>query len=143
MSPKRKKLDAGRPFRLGVDEVPPPLRVPWQMWSKSSNPHQQGLIQFEFTEEGLAVGWWPVIDNGKEIIPWDELAWMAGQQSPDLKKELEWIKEQAQTEGYKLAGKAMIERVDKIIADEPDNPFLLKYKAKLQQAIDEVKGMFR
>lgn len=140
---KRKKLDAGRPWLLGTEDRPPPLRVPWQMWSKSSDPHQQGLIAFEFTEEGLAVAWFPEGFIEKDVIPWHELAWMAGQQSPDLKKELEWIKETAQAEGYKMAKKIALEKVEAIIAEEPDNPFLKKYAAKLKLAIEEVQATLR
>jgi hypothetical protein len=44
------------------------------MWSQSSDPHEQGLVQFEFTEEGLGVGWCPDGYLDKDVIPWHELA---------------------------------------------------------------------
>jgi hypothetical protein len=139
---KRKKLDGGRPWLLGTEDRPPPMRVPWQMWSRSSDPHQQGLIHFEFTEEGLAVGWFPEgIIGDQSVIPWHELAWMAGEKTPDLKKEIEWIKEQAQAEGYQLARGMVLHKVSEVIAEEPSNPFLTKYAVKLKKAIDEVKKL--
>ena len=137
---KRKKLDIGRPWLLGTNDIPPPMRVPWQMWSKSSDPHQQGLIQFEFTEEGLAVGWWPEGVLSKRVIPWDELAWMAGSTPVNLALEVEHIKEQSQAEGYQLARHQVLHKISEVIAEEPSNPFLVKYAVKLKKAIDEVKG---
>lgn len=142
---RRKSLNAGRPWLLGTDDNPPPLRVPWQMWSKSSDPHQAGLIAFEFTEEGLAVGWFPKGFTDKNIIPWHELAWMAGQQHPDLKTECEFIKEQAEAEGLSLGRKRAFEIVRleamKIsnIADETNNPFLAKYSEALKVAISQIE----
>jgi len=128
---------------LGTDEIPPPLRRPWQMWSTSSDPYQNGLIQFEFTEEGLAVGWFP---DAKQLIPWHELAWGAGTKSPDLNGEVEWVREQAQAEGYRLAKKQFIEdmrgKVTKIglMLIETDNPFLAKYAEKLKELIVETEA---
>lgn len=109
---KRKSIKfPGRPWMLGTDEIPPPMRVPYQMWSRSSDPHQAGLVQFEFTEEGLAVRWFgdsdvPTTTLGsaiplfypKNIIEWHELAWLAGNQPRDVEAEIEWIKEKAQHE---------------------------------------------
>lgn len=94
--------NARRPWMLGTNDIPPPIRVPWQIWSKSSDPHEQGLIQFEFTEEGLGVGWYPDGYLDKNVIPWHELAWMAGSEHPDLATERQWIKEESQAEGYRL-----------------------------------------
>jgi MarR-like DNA-binding transcriptional regulator SgrR of sgrS sRNA len=142
---KRKKLDSGRPWLLGTNDIPPPMRVPWQMWSKSSDPHQQGLIQFEFTEEGLSVGWCPHGFIEKDVIPWAELAWMAGSQHPDLKSEAEWIKEQAQSEGYKLAREMVMKelqtKVNAIVdeADRTGNPFLLKHAQAWKEIMKELK----
>lgn len=108
--PRRKALKfPGRPWMLGTDEIPPPLRVPFQMWSRSSDPHQQGLVQFEFTEEGLAARWFGDSDvptatmssmsiplhGPKTIIEWHELAWLAGGLPRDVEAEIEWLKEKA------------------------------------------------
>ena len=142
-------MDAGRPWMLGTDDNPPPLRVPWQMWSRSSDPHQQGLIAFEFTEEGLAVGWYPDGFLEKDVISWDELAWMSGNQSLDLKREVEFIKEQAETEGLKLGRQKAVEEISgkvaqfESIANETSNPFLLKYAESLKTAITEIKELLR
>ena len=138
----RKKLNQGRPFLLGTNDNPPPLRVPWQMWSKSSDPYQQGLVAFEFTEEGLAVGWFPEGFLSKDVIPWHELAWMAGNDHPDLKDEVQRIKENAELEGFKHARDRVLDVVQSVIAEEPDNPFLKKYVDKLKKAIDGAKGAF-
>lgn len=104
------------------------------MWSKSSDPHQNGLIQFEFTEEGLAVKWFGNFDtegmtvrDGKGIIEWHELAWVAGQQPLSLKEEIEWIKEQAEAEGAKagieIALGVLRDWHDKVTR-EPISPFV-------------------
>src|SRR5277367_2081583 len=120
--PKRKSLDKGRPWLLGTNDRPPPLRVPWQMWSQSSDPHQQGLIHFEFTEEGLAVGWFPEgIIGEQNVIPWHELAWMSGSEHPDLKTECEFIKEQAEAEGYKHGMQNALNELQKRIAEDLRN----------------------
>jgi hypothetical protein len=142
----RKKLDRGRPWLLGKNDTPPPMRVPWQMWSQSSNPHQQGLIAFEFTEEGLAVGWYPEGFLEKSIIPWDELAWMSGQVNPDLKIEAQYLKEQAETDGYKLGKQRAVEEIRlkimklRTMSDETGNPFLVKYAEALKAVMDEVEA---
>ena len=144
--PKRKKLDSGRPWLLGTDEIPPPLRTPWQMWSKSSDPHQQGLIQFEFTEEGLTVAWFPDGLQEKNVIPWDELAWASGQNSPDLRRELEFIKEKAQDEGLRWAKEQFVKdmrvKITEIglIVQQTENPFLTKYAEQLTRIIKETEA---
>lgn len=134
---------ARRPWMLGTSDIPPPLRVPWQMWSNSDDPHEQGLVQFEFTEEGLGIGWYPDAYFSKEVIPWHELAWEAGKEHPDLKREREWLKEQSQTEGYRLGMERAVgeltRKIWSIEASSPENPFLKKYAADLTRVIDEVK----
>jgi hypothetical protein len=140
--PKRKSASKGatRPWLLGTNDTPPPLRVPWQMWSKSSDPHEQGLVQFEFTEEGLGVGWCPDGYFDKDVIPWHELAWMAGKEHPYLKREREYLKEQSQTEGYRLGYERAMEEIMPIIwgaateAQNTENPFLKKYVEDLERA---------
>lgn len=119
MAPRRKKTTyPGRPWMLGTDEIPPPMRVPFQMWSKSSDPHQGGLIQFEFTDEGLAVKWFGdfdasggVVRDGKSIIEWHELTWVAGQKPLSLTEEIVWIKEQAAHDAYVRVVREWLDRV--------------------------------
>jgi hypothetical protein len=96
-----------RPWMLGTDDIPPPMDVPWQMWSKSSNPYEQGLVQFEFTPEGLAVQWWGPHET-RYVITWNELGIMA-ELPPKLAEDVQWIKEQAEMDGFK-AGLERAER---------------------------------
>lgn len=128
---------------LGTNDIPPPLRVPWQMWSQSSDPHQQGLVQFEFTEEGIGVNWFPDRVTTKDVIPWYELAWTAGSDHPDLVTECEFLKEKAEQEGYRLglekAVEMLTERVLKIKGEGSENPFLKKYGADLGKALKDIQ----
>jgi hypothetical protein len=155
MTDRRKTTEeARRPVLLGTNEIPPPMDIPWQMWSRSSDPHQQGLIVFEFTPDGLGVCWWEEqsLVNGrlsKAVIPWHEMAWMAGQQSPDLKSELDWIKERAQIDGYRIAREMVMQKVHseicklRSIAEETHNPFVAKYADGLNGVMDEVESEFK
>jgi hypothetical protein len=124
---------------LGTDDIPPPMDVPWQMWSQSSNPYEQGLIQFEFTPKGLAVSWWGEcpseqvsggIRQAPYVIEWHELANIASL-PPKLEEDIQWIKEKAEIEGYKLGMKKAQAEFDertkspqplKILKDRPDPP---------------------
>lgn len=141
---KRKSVaeNARRPWMLGTNDIPPPIRVPWQMWSKSSSPYEQGLVQFEFTDEGLAVGWCPDGYLDKDVIPWHELAWMAGKEHPDLKREREYLKEESQTEGYRLglerAVEKLTEKIGEIDSSGDENPFLKKFAADLTKATEDI-----
>lgn len=95
---KRPTKEPRRPYLLGTDDIPPPMDVPWQMWSNSSNPYEQGLVQFEFTPKGLQVRWLD-IDEQAYVIEWHELAIIAGL-PPKLTEEVQHIKEKAENEGY-------------------------------------------
>lgn len=85
-----------KPFLLGSDDIHPPLDVPWQMWSTSSNPYEQGLVQFEFTPEGLRIGW---MYTEKLVIRWHEMAFIAAH-PPRLNEEIQHIREGAERAGY-------------------------------------------
>lgn len=94
---------------LGTDDIPPPMDVPWQMWSNSSNPYEQGLVQFEFTPKGLAVNWFGGCPEEKVkgglryapyVIEWHELANIA-ELPPRLDEDLQFLKEKAENEGYR------------------------------------------
>ena len=109
------------------------------MWSQSSSPHEQGLIQFEFASEGLMIAWHP---DTKQLIPWNELAWMSGQPNPNLKTEADFLKEQAQSEGYELGmARALTEaRSISILTATAGNPFVKKYVDELEAAIRSIEG---
>lgn len=134
--PRKKHKFVGRPWLLGIEDIPPPMDVPFQMWSKSSDPHQQGLIQFEFSPEGISAGWFY---EGKDVIPWHELAWFAGELHPDIKREIEFLKEKAEVEGFAVGmARALKVWQDKII----DKPFLASYGESVKEALAEISDVF-
>lgn len=131
---KRNRKD-DRPWLLGTDEIPPPLDVPWQMWSQSSNPHEGGLIRFEFTREGLIVGY---VNEEKGFIAWHELAWMTGNQPRDLQEEIQYIREFAQAEAFAIGmARALKEWRDKVLG----KPFLASYGDEVKEAIAAIDAL--
>jgi len=87
-----------RPWLLGTDEIPPPIDVPYQMWSKSSNPYEQGMLQFEFVPQGVKVGWW---FEPKQTIEWHELALFIGCLPRDFQDDMQCIREQTYTDALR------------------------------------------
>lgn len=139
---KRRKKDVyseARPWLLGTDDIPPPMRVPWQMWSKSSDPHQGGLVQFEFTPEGIAVGWYPEGYTDKHVIPWHELAFLSGSRPRDLQEEIQHIRELAESEDFAVGNmRAVREWRDKTMM----KPFLSSHGEAVKEACAAIDAVF-
>lgn len=131
---KRNRKD-DRPWLLGTGDIPPPLDVPWQMWSQSSNPYEQGLVCFEFTREGLVVGWW---QEEKVLIAWHELAWMTGQQPRGLQEEVQYIKEFAEAEAYAVGLARALKEWQERVAGKP---FLASYVAEVKETIAAIDAV--
>jgi len=71
---------------------------------------------------------------------------MSGQVNPDLKIEAQYLKEQAETDGYKLGKQRAVEEIRlkimklRTMSDETGNPFLVKYAEALKAVMDEVEA---
>ena len=109
-----------RPWMLGTNDIPPPMDVPWQMWSQSSSPYEQGLIQFEFTPKGLAVRWFGV-DEKRYVIEWHELGIIANL-PPKLEEDLQHLKEKSEHEGYLWGLAKALERYGDKTQMPPEKP---------------------
>lgn len=95
----RPKRTDRRPWLVGTDDIPPPMDVGWQMWSESSNPYEQGLVQFEFTPKGLAVQWFG-LEEHRYVIEWHELA-IISNSPPKFHEEMTYLREKAEMDGFK------------------------------------------
>ena len=124
---KRLPPEARKPWMVGTNDNPPPLDVPWQMWSNSSSPYEQGLVQFEFTPKGIAVKWCGP-DEPKLVVEWHELACMAAW-PPKLREELDSLRERAAAEGYMWGLTKALERFGDRYTDPIGSVFMVSSTA--------------